>query len=81
MAEITPEAKALITKIETEHRDRGRTLSELANRLIVERKRTMSASQFEQWIKDIDIVKRCAEHTGACQGITEVQAALLAPPA
>lgn len=79
MAEVTAEAKALIDKIEAEHRNRGRTLSELANRLIVERKKIMTASQFEQWVKDIDIFKRCAEHTGASQGITEVRAALLPP--
>lgn len=77
MAEIAPEVKAVIDKIDGEHRARGRTLSELANRLIAKRKQTLSAAQFEQWIQDIDIFKRCAEHTGACQGITEVRAALI----
>jgi len=79
VAEVSPEAKALIDRCEAEHRQRGTTLSELANRLIVERKKVMTASQFEQWIKDIDIFKRTAEHTGASQGINEVRAALLPP--
>lgn len=77
MGDVADPAKALIDRIDAEHRGRGRTLSELANKLIVQRKKTLSGIQFEQWLQDMDIMKRCAEHVGACQALTEVRAALL----
>jgi hypothetical protein len=77
MPDIAPEVSLLIDRIDQEHRTRGRTLSELANKLLVKRKQTLTAAAFDQWLQDVDIFKRCAEHTGACQGITEVRVALI----
>jgi len=80
MATLAPEEATLIAQIDVQHHDRGRTLSELANRLIVERKRTMPAAVFDQWLKDMEIFKRCAEHVGACQAVNEIKIALLPKP-
>jgi hypothetical protein len=67
--------KAWTEKIDGEHRGRARTLSELVAKLLLKRKGQMPKN-FEELLQDFDIVKRQAEHEGACKAMNEMKAAL-----
>lgn len=64
--------KAMLERIEAEHRGRARTLSELANKLISKRKGQLPKT-FEEWLQDIDTIKRVSEHVGASQAVNEMR--------
>lgn len=69
------EVRKQLTDLEEQHRERARTLSEFANKLIARRRRTLPTT-YEEWLKDMDIFKRAAEHLGATQMANELRVAL-----
>ena len=72
---MTDAEKALMDRIDREHRERARTLSEFVNKLLVKRKGGLPKS-YDELLGDFDVVKRAAEHIGSCQAINEVRIAL-----
>lgn len=72
---VLAEAQKLVNDLEGQHRERARTLSEFANKLIARRRRTLPTT-YDEWLKDMDIFKRAAEHLGATQMANELRVAL-----
>lgn len=74
---MTPEeVQQAVDYVDDQHRARARTLSEFETKLIAKRKAELSGKNFEQWCQDMDIIKRCAVHVGACQGMNEMRLAV-----
>jgi len=72
------EAAIIVSTIDKQYRERARTMSELVNKLIV-RRRGVLPRNYEEWLQDVDIIKRAAEKVGACQALNEVKISLWPP--
>jgi hypothetical protein len=75
----SPEEKALLEKlrknileVDRQHRERARTMSELCNKLLQKRRAKMPIN-YDEFLQDIDVIKRTSEHIGACQGMNELK--------
>lgn len=73
---MTPEqVQQAVEHVDGQHRARARTLSDLEVKLISKRKGQLPKT-FDEWCQDMDIVKRVANHVGACQGMNEMRLAV-----
>jgi len=61
-----------VDAVDRQHRERARTLSELVTKLLMRRKGVLPKT-FDEYTQDLDIIKRAAEHVGACQAMNEIR--------
>jgi hypothetical protein len=73
---MTPELiQQAVEHVDVQHRNRARSLSELVNKLLLKRRGSLPKN-FEEWSQDFDVIKRTAEHVGACQAMNEMRLAV-----
>jgi len=59
-------------EVDKQHRERARTLSELCNKLLQKRRAKMPVN-YDEYLQDMDVIKRASEHIGACVAMNEMR--------
>lgn len=70
------EASGAVNHVDGEHRARARSLSELYNKMLAKRRLSGPPKTMDEYLQDLDIATRAAEHIGACKGMNEMRIAL-----
>lgn len=69
------EQEKQVRQLIDEHKTRARSMSELCHKLLAKRRKILPKT-YEEYLGDMDVFKRAAEHVGASQFANEVIAAL-----
>lgn len=81
------EPSSAVNQVDGEHRQRARSLSELYNKMLSKRRISGPPKSLDEYLQDLDLATRTAEHVGACKAMNEMRVALWpdkpveAPPA